>query len=173
MALKTFDTSLLEGLSHGELISLVEEIIGGGITVNFSGKANATQIARKVRPRVVRRIKALSVGDQAAQAANLLIEGDNLQAMATLTGSLGRSISSWPTRRTTRATIGAITIAGKRIPTTLGSATSLGLTTGRATPNGCLHVAPAPDNAIDAQARWRAGHLHRLPGAVSAGRDAR
>jgi adenine-specific DNA-methyltransferase len=79
-----FDTSLLDGLSHDELIAVVEEIIGGGITVNFSGKANATQIARKVRPRVVRRIKTLSVGDQAAQADNLLIEGDNLQAMATL-----------------------------------------------------------------------------------------
>jgi adenine-specific DNA-methyltransferase len=81
---KEFDTSLLEGLSHDELIALVEEVIGGGIKVNFSGKANAVKIARKVRPRVVRRIKALSVGDEAAQAANLLIEGDNLQAMATL-----------------------------------------------------------------------------------------
>ena len=79
-----FDTSLLEGLSREELIALVEEVVGGGITVNFSGKANATRIARKVRPRVVRRIKTLSVGDETAQAANLLIEGDNLQAMATL-----------------------------------------------------------------------------------------
>lgn len=79
-----FDTSLLEGLSHDELIALVEEVTGGGITVNFSGKANAIRIARKVRPRVVRRIKTLSVGDEAAQASNLLIEGDNLQAMATL-----------------------------------------------------------------------------------------
>jgi adenine-specific DNA-methyltransferase len=79
-----FDVSLFEGLSSEELIALVEKIIGGGITVNFSGKANATRIARKVRPRVVRRIKALSVGDETAQASNLLIEGDNLQAMATL-----------------------------------------------------------------------------------------
>jgi len=78
------DLSILEGLSHEELIALVEQVIGGGITVTFSGKANATRIARKVRPRVVRRIKALSVGDAASQAANLLIEGDNLQAMATL-----------------------------------------------------------------------------------------
>lgn len=78
------DKSLLEGLSHDELIALVEEVIGGGITVNFSGKANATRIARKVRPRVVRRIKTLSVGDPSAQAVNTLIEGDNLQAMATL-----------------------------------------------------------------------------------------
>jgi len=76
--------SILEGLSHEELIALVEHAVGGGISVTFSGKANATRIARKVRPRVVRRIKALSVGDAESQAANLLIEGDNLQAMATL-----------------------------------------------------------------------------------------
>jgi len=78
------DLSILEGLSHEELIALVEQVIGSGITVTFSGKANATRIARKVRPRVVRRIKTLSAGDAEAQASNLLIEGDNLQAMATL-----------------------------------------------------------------------------------------
>lgn len=74
----------LDKLSHEELITLVEQTLGGGITVTFSGKANATRIARKVRPRVIRRSKPLSVGDAAAQASNLLIEGDNLQAMATL-----------------------------------------------------------------------------------------
>jgi adenine-specific DNA-methyltransferase len=74
----------LDELSQEELISLVEDTIGGGITVTFSGKANATRIARKVRPRITRRNKSLSVGSEAAQAANLLIEGDNLQAMATL-----------------------------------------------------------------------------------------
>ena len=74
----------LDKLSHEELIALVEQALGGGITVNFSGKANAVRIARKVRPRVIRRINALSVGDEASQASNLLIEGDNLQAMATL-----------------------------------------------------------------------------------------
>lgn len=78
------DLSILEGLSHEELIALVEQVIGSGITVTFSGKANATRIARKVRPRVVRRSKTLSAGDEEAQASNLLIEGDNLQAMATL-----------------------------------------------------------------------------------------
>jgi hypothetical protein len=71
-------------LSPEQLIALVEETIGGGITITFSGKANATRIARKVRPRVTRPNKSLSVGPEAAQAANLLIEGDNLQAMATL-----------------------------------------------------------------------------------------
>lgn len=65
-------------------MAVIEEAIGGGITVNFAGKANATRIARKVRPRVIRRVKTLSVGDQIDQAQNLLIEGDNLQAMATL-----------------------------------------------------------------------------------------
>jgi adenine-specific DNA-methyltransferase len=74
----------LEEMSHEELIALVEDTIGAGITVSFSGKANATRIARKVRPRVTRRNKTLSVGPPDAQAANLLIEGDNLQAMATL-----------------------------------------------------------------------------------------
>jgi adenine-specific DNA-methyltransferase len=78
------DVPGLKGLSHEALIALVEEAIGGGITVTFSGKANATQIARKVRPRVTRRIKSLSVGDPEAQSSNLLIEGDNLQAMTTL-----------------------------------------------------------------------------------------
>lgn len=63
---------------------MVEEALGGGISITFSGKANAARIARKVRPRVTRRVKALSVGGPEAQAANLLIEGDNLQAMATL-----------------------------------------------------------------------------------------
>jgi adenine-specific DNA-methyltransferase len=81
---RDLNLSILEGLSHEELIALVEHAVGGGISVTFSGKANATRIARKVRPRVVRRIKALSVGDAESQAANLLIEGDNLQAMATL-----------------------------------------------------------------------------------------
>jgi adenine-specific DNA-methyltransferase len=78
------DLSALEGLSHEELIVLVEQAIGGGITITFSGKANATRIARKVRPRVVKRSKPLSAGSAEAQADNLLIEGDNLQAMATL-----------------------------------------------------------------------------------------
>lgn len=74
----------LENLSKEELISLVEKALGGGITITFAGKANASRIGRKVRPRVTRRIKSLSVGPAEAQASNLLIEGDNLQAMATL-----------------------------------------------------------------------------------------
>lgn len=45
---------------------------------------NAARVARKVRPRVLRKVKKYSVGPPEAQAANRLIEGDNLQAMATL-----------------------------------------------------------------------------------------
>ncbi len=79
-----FDSSRLDGLSHAELIAFVEEATGGGTTVNFSGKANATRIARKVRPRVVRRIKTLSVGDASSQAANRLVEGATWKRWATL-----------------------------------------------------------------------------------------
>jgi adenine-specific DNA-methyltransferase len=78
------DVEALRQLPEEELIGLVEGALGGGITVAFSGKTNATRIARKVRPRITRRIKSLSVGTDEAQAANTLIEGDNLQAMATL-----------------------------------------------------------------------------------------
>jgi adenine-specific DNA-methyltransferase len=78
------DLVSLSELSQDQLIALVEEALGGGITVSFSGKANATRIARKVRPRVVRRMPSLSIGHDEAQAANFLIEGDNLQAMSTL-----------------------------------------------------------------------------------------
>jgi adenine-specific DNA-methyltransferase len=79
-----FDVDALRRLPQDELLALVEEALGGGITVAFSGKANAMRIARKVRPRVTRRIKSLSAGAEEAQSTNLLIEGDNLQAMATL-----------------------------------------------------------------------------------------
>jgi len=74
----------LKALPKEQLLALVEQAVGGGITMTFSGKANAARIARKVRPRVTRCIKKLSVGSPEDQAANLLIEGDNLQAMATL-----------------------------------------------------------------------------------------
>lgn len=74
----------VKDLSSEDRLSLVEDLGGGGITVTFSGKSNAALIARKVRPRVMRSVKTLSVGDGEAQAANTLIEGDNLQAMATL-----------------------------------------------------------------------------------------
>jgi adenine-specific DNA-methyltransferase len=80
----TTDLPDLEHLSREELIELVEAQAEGGIRVSFSGKANARQIARKVRPRVTRTVAKYSAGSAEDRATNLIIEGDNLQAMATL-----------------------------------------------------------------------------------------
>jgi adenine-specific DNA-methyltransferase len=74
----------LEELSRDELIELLEARGEGGIRIDFSGKTNARKLYRRVRPRVGRTIKKYSAGSEADQARNLLIEGDNLQAMATL-----------------------------------------------------------------------------------------
>ncbi len=56
----------------------------GGIRIDFAGKRNARKIPRRVRPRVTRAIKKYSLGSEGEQARSLLLEGDNLQAMATL-----------------------------------------------------------------------------------------
>ena len=74
----------LEDLSRDQLIELLEARGEGGIHIDFSGKANARKLYRRVRPRVGRAVKKYSAGSEADQAFNLLVEGDNLQAMATL-----------------------------------------------------------------------------------------
>jgi adenine-specific DNA-methyltransferase len=74
----------LDDLSRDELIRLLETRREGGIHIDFSGKDAARKLARQVRPRVVRTIKKYSLGSEENQSRNLLIEGDNLQAMATL-----------------------------------------------------------------------------------------
>lgn len=76
--------SRLDDLSREELIELLEARGEGGIRIDFSGKDNARKLARRVRPRVARSIKKYSAGAEDEQAQNLVIEGDNLQAMATL-----------------------------------------------------------------------------------------
>ncbi len=78
------DPSTLHELSREELIELIEAESEGGIRIDFAGKANARKLYRRVRPRVSRTIKKYSVGSESDRARNLLIEGDNLQAMATL-----------------------------------------------------------------------------------------
>ena len=67
-----------------QLKSQLEELTQGGIKILFSGKANAQRIARKVKPRTLREIKSLSIGTEEQKSQNLVIEGDNLLAMATL-----------------------------------------------------------------------------------------
>jgi adenine-specific DNA-methyltransferase len=60
------------------------EPLEGGIRITFSGKDVARRLARKVQPRTSRRIAKYSAGPEDLQARNLLIEGENLQAMVTL-----------------------------------------------------------------------------------------
>lgn len=67
-----------------ELEQRLEEFTQGGIKILFSGKANAQRIARKVKPRTLREISELSLGTEEQKSKNLVIEGDNLLAMATL-----------------------------------------------------------------------------------------
>lgn len=74
----------LTTLSREQLLEIIESRHDGGIHIDFSGKANARKLARKVRPRTLRTVKKYCAGDAAAQAKNLIMEGDNLQAMATL-----------------------------------------------------------------------------------------
>lgn len=74
----------LEALSRDELLDLLEASHEGGIRIGFAGKENARKLARRVRPRVLRTVKKYSAGSPEDQAGNLLIEGDNLQAMVTL-----------------------------------------------------------------------------------------
>src|SRR5437764_7626508 len=67
-----------------ELEQKLDEYTQSGIKILFSGKANAQRIARKVKPRTLREIPELSIGNEEQKSKNLVIEGDNLLAMATL-----------------------------------------------------------------------------------------
>lgn len=81
-SLATFED--LKDLTKEELVSLILDKNESGIRIDFPGKSNATQISRKVRPRVQRTIKKYGAGDLHEQSRNIVLEGDNLQAMATL-----------------------------------------------------------------------------------------
>lgn len=61
-----------------------------GLRLNFAGKDNARQLARRVRPRVMSTLSKYSLGSNEEQAINLVIEGDNLQSMVTLYRERGR-----------------------------------------------------------------------------------
>lgn len=79
----TPDGRPLTELTRDELLELVEAQ-QAGIRIQFPGKDVARQLARRVRPRVSRTIAKYSIGDAEEQARNLIIEGDNLQAMVSL-----------------------------------------------------------------------------------------
>lgn len=74
----------LAALSRSELIDLIQQQGEGPIRIQFVGKSTARRIARRVRPRVLEPIKKYGVGTPEEQSVNVLIEGDNLQAMSTL-----------------------------------------------------------------------------------------
>jgi len=74
----------LELLTKDELIELLQERAEAGVKLTFPGKATARRIARRVRPRVSRPFTKYSAGEAEERAKNLLIEGDNLQALTTL-----------------------------------------------------------------------------------------
>jgi adenine-specific DNA-methyltransferase len=75
---------LIEKLDRDDLERLVRSFLSNGVALNFHGKRTAMEIAKRVRPRIMRREPRLHVGSAKLQARNLLIEGENLQAMVTL-----------------------------------------------------------------------------------------
>ena len=78
------DATALEELPVEQLIEMIREKTGAGVNLSFPGKVLARQMGRKVRPRNQRTVKSLSAGDEHGRSRNLLIEGDNLQALASL-----------------------------------------------------------------------------------------
>lgn len=79
--------SKYEELRREELIRLLEERDSresAGLNLTYPGQAPPWQIVRKVRPRRQKIERRLSVGDEPAQCANTIVEGENLQAMVSL-----------------------------------------------------------------------------------------
>lgn len=74
----------LADVSRDQLLEVLEANNEGGIKIAFSGKSNARRLARAVRPRVSRMLAKYSIGTPEDRARNIVVEGDNLQAMATL-----------------------------------------------------------------------------------------
>jgi adenine-specific DNA-methyltransferase len=74
----------LEMMSKEELLEFAKKMVNGGITLSFNGKRTAQVIERKVMPRIVKIDKELSFNDNCDEGKNIIIEGENLQAMVTL-----------------------------------------------------------------------------------------
>jgi adenine-specific DNA-methyltransferase len=76
-----------EKLSREDLIRILQERdakLAGGIRVTYPGQAPPWQIARRVQPRAQRIDKKLSYGTEGQQAENLIVDGENLQALVSL-----------------------------------------------------------------------------------------
>lgn len=73
-----------ELMSKDDLIGVIKSMMEGGVSINFHGKRLVHEVYKKVRPRQTIIKKELCVGSPDDQVRNLLIEGENLQAMVTL-----------------------------------------------------------------------------------------
>lgn len=71
-------------MSKEDLIDIIRSMVDGGVSINFHGKRISHEVFKKVRPRQTIIKKDLCVGEPEEQVRNLLIEGENLQAMVTL-----------------------------------------------------------------------------------------
>jgi adenine-specific DNA-methyltransferase len=71
-------------MSKEELLDFAKKMISGGITLSFNGKRTAQVIERKVMPRIVKVDKELSFNYNSIEGNNIIIDGENLQAMVTL-----------------------------------------------------------------------------------------
>lgn len=74
-------------LSRDDLIRLLLERDGdngGGIRLTYPGQTPPWQIIRELKPRSQRIERKLCIGDETSQSENMLIEGENLQALVSL-----------------------------------------------------------------------------------------
>jgi adenine-specific DNA-methyltransferase len=74
-------------LTREQLISCLEErdeSERGGIRLTYKGQTPPWRIVRRVRPRRQKIETDLCIGDEADQDCNLIVEGENLQAMVSL-----------------------------------------------------------------------------------------
>lgn len=74
----------VDEMSRDELLDLLRARDEDGIKIVFDGKDTARTLARKVQPRTSRRLAKYSYGSEDQQARNLVMEGENLQAMVTM-----------------------------------------------------------------------------------------
>jgi len=78
---------LYDDLSREDLLRILMERDAderGALRLHYGGQTPPWQIVRRVRPRCQKIEPKLSFGSDVDQAANLLIEGDNLQSMVSL-----------------------------------------------------------------------------------------
>ncbi|MEE0787833.1 MAG: hypothetical protein U0M25_08935 [Oscillospiraceae bacterium] len=70
-------------MSKEELIVFIDKMVQKGVSLSFTGKRNAQFIEKEVKPRQIEVDSDLSYGTNQGRS-NILIEGENLQAMVTL-----------------------------------------------------------------------------------------